>query len=187
MYSACKLNKQNDNIQPWRRPFSVWNWSVVPCLVLNVASWPAYTFCRRQVKWKWSQSVMSNSLGSHDCSLPGSSFHGIFQARVLEWVAISFSRGSSSPMDQTWVSRIAGREAGKVVWYSHLFQNFPQFVVIYTVKGFSVVSEAEVDIFLELSCFFMIQGMLAIWSLVPLPFLKPAWTLEVLSSTTIEA
>ena len=44
-----------------------------------------------------------------DCSLPGSSVHGIFQARVLEWVAISFSRGSSQPRDQTWVSRIAGR------------------------------------------------------------------------------
>ena len=46
------------------------------------------------------------------------------------------------------------QEAGKVVWYSYLFKNFPQFVVIHTVKGFSVVNEAEVDIFLELSCFF---------------------------------
>ena len=44
-----------------------------------------------------------------DCSLPGSSVHGIFQARVLEWIAISFSRGSSWPRNQTWVSRIAGR------------------------------------------------------------------------------
>ena len=40
-----------------------------------------------------------------------------------------------------------------MVWYSHLFQNFPQFVVIHTVKGFSVVNEAEVDVFLEISCF----------------------------------
>ena len=44
------------------------------------------------------------------------------------------------------------QEAGQVVWYSHLFQNFPQFVVIHTVKG--IVNKAEVDIFLELSCFF---------------------------------
>ena len=44
-----------------------------------------------------------------DCSLPGSSVHGIFQARILEWVATSFSRGSSWPRDQTRVSRIAGR------------------------------------------------------------------------------
>ena len=44
-----------------------------------------------------------------DCSLPCSSIHGIFQARVLEWVAISFSRGSSQPRDQTWVSCIVGR------------------------------------------------------------------------------
>ena len=41
-----------------------------------------------------------------------------------------------------------------MVWYAHLFQNFPQFVVIHTVKGFSVVNEAEVDVFLALSCFF---------------------------------
>ena len=41
-----------------------------------------------------------------------------------------------------------------MVWYSHIFKNFPQFVVIYTVKGFGIVNKAEVDVFLELSCFF---------------------------------
>jgi len=41
-----------------------------------------------------------------------------------------------------------------VVWYSHLFQNFPQFLVIHTVKGFGIVNKAEIDVFLELSCFF---------------------------------
>ena len=41
-----------------------------------------------------------------------------------------------------------------MVWYSHLFKNSPQFVVIHTVKGFSIVNEAEVDVFLEFSCFF---------------------------------
>ena len=41
-----------------------------------------------------------------------------------------------------------------MVWYSHLFKNFPQFVVIHTVKGFGIVNKAEVDVFLELSCFF---------------------------------
>ena len=46
------------------------------------------------------------------------------------------------------------QEAGKVVWYSHLFKNFSEFVVIHIVKGFRVVNEAEVDVFLELSCFF---------------------------------
>ena len=46
------------------------------------------------------------------------------------------------------------QEAGKMVWYSYLFQNFPQCVVIHTVKGFGVVNKAEVDVFLELSCFF---------------------------------
>ena len=46
------------------------------------------------------------------------------------------------------------QEAGKVVWYSHLFKNFSQFIVIHTVKDFGVVNKADADIFLELSCFF---------------------------------
>ena len=41
-----------------------------------------------------------------------------------------------------------------MVWYAHLFQNFPQFIVIHTVKGFGIINEAEIDVFLELSCFF---------------------------------
>ena len=46
------------------------------------------------------------------------------------------------------------QEAGQVIWYSHLFQNFPQLIVIHTVKGFGIVNKAEIDVFLELSCFF---------------------------------
>ena len=45
------------------------------------------------------------------------------------------------------------QEVGQVVWYSHLFQNFPQFLLIHTVKGFGIVNKAEIDVFLELSCF----------------------------------
>ena len=85
-----KLNKQGDNIQTWCIPFPIWNESIFPCPVLIVASWPAYRFLRRQVRWS---------------GIP------------ISW-------------------------------------NFPQFVVIHIVKGFSVVNEAEVDAFLELSCFF---------------------------------
>ena len=51
------------------------------------------------------------------------------------------------------------QEAGQVVWYSHLFQNLPQFIVIHTVKGFGIVNKAEIDDFLKLSSFFMIQRM----------------------------
>ena len=51
MFSACKLNKQGDNIQPWRTPFPIWNQSVVPCLIPTVASWPTYRFLRRLVTW----------------------------------------------------------------------------------------------------------------------------------------
>ena len=108
MYTAYKLNKQGDNIQPWRTPFPIWNQSIVPCLVLTVASWPAHRFLRKQVRW----SRVPISL------------------RIF------------------------------------------QFVVIHTVKSFSVVNEA--DVFLELSCFSAIQRMLAVWSVVPLLFLNPA-------------
>ena len=51
MCSSYKLNKQGDNIQPWHTPFPIWNRFVVPCPVLMVASWPAYRFLKRQVRW----------------------------------------------------------------------------------------------------------------------------------------
>jgi len=108
MYSAYMLNKQGNIIQPWCTPFPIWNQSVVPCPVLTIASWPAYRFPRRQVRW------------------------------------------SGIPI---------------------CFRIF-QFFVIHTVKGFSTVNKA--DVFLELSCFF--DYPTDIWSLVPLPFLNPAWT-----------
>ena len=80
------------------------------------------------------------------------------------------------------------QEAGQVVWHSHLFQNFPQFVVIHTIKGFGIVNKAEIDVFLELSCFFndpvdagnLISGSSAcsksslnIWKLMVHVLLKP--------------
>ena len=116
MYSAYKLNKHNDNIQPWRTPSLIWNQSV-PCPVLTVASGCAYRFLRRQVRWS-----------------------GIL-------ISLVFS----------------------------LWKNFPQFVVIHTVRGFGIVSKAEVDVFWNSFASSMIQQMLAIWSLVPLPFLNLAW------------
>ena len=68
------------------------------------------------------------------------------------------------------------QEAGKEVWYSHLLKNVPQFVVIYTVRGFGIINEEEVAIFLEFSCFFYDWTDFAIRSLVPLPFLNLSWT-----------
>ena len=72
-------------------------------------------------------------------------------------------------------------------WYSHLFKNFPQFVMIHTVKGFGVVNEAEVDVFLEFPCFFddpvdvgnLISGSSALS--------KSSLNMEVLSSYTVGA
>ena len=111
--SSSPAFKQGDYIQPWRTPFLTWNQFIFPCPFLTVASWPAYRFVRRQVRW----SAIPN------------------------------------------------------------LKDFPQFVVIHTVKSFSIVNEAKVDVFFWNSlAFSMIQRMLAIWLLVPLPFLNPAWT-----------
>ena len=63
------------------------------------------------------------------------------------------------------------QEAGKAVWYSYLFKNFPQFLVIHTIKGFGVGNKAEVDAFLELSCFF--YDPVDVGNLIS-GFLKPA-------------
>ena len=68
------------------------------------------------------------------------------------------------------------QEADNMIWYSHCMKNIPQFVVIHTAKGFSIVNEAEVDFFWNFLDFSMIQQMLAIWSLVFLPFLNPSCT-----------
>ena len=81
------------------------------------------------------------------------------------------------------------KEAGKVVWYSHLFKDFLQFVVIYTVKDFHVVNKAEVDFFFfwYSLAFSMIQQMLAIWSLIPLLLQNQPVHLEVIGSHAAEA
>ena len=70
-----------------------------------------------------------------------------------------FSMSSSNCCFLTCIQ--VSQEASRVVWYSHLFKNFPQFVVIHTVKGFGLVNKAEIDVFLKLT-FSMIQRMLAI-------------------------
>ena len=85
-----------------------------------------------------------------------------------------------------------------MVWYAHLFKNFPQFVVIHTVKGFSIINKVEVDVFLEFSCFFgdpmyvgnLISGSSAysksslnIWRFMVHILLKPG--LEILSITLL--
>ena len=66
------------------------------------------------------------------------------------------------------------QEASQVVWYSHLFQNCPQFIVIHTVKGFGIVNKAEIDVYLELYCFF--DDPVDVGNLISVSstFLKPA-------------
>ena len=67
----------------------------------------------------------------------------------LDPVCYSMSGSNCSFLTSIQISQ----EAGQMVWYSHLFKNFPRFVVIHTVKGFGIVNKAKVDVFLELSCF----------------------------------
>ena len=149
MYSAYKLNKQGDNIQPWCTPFPIWNQSVVPCPC------PCFFLTHIQISQEKNQVVWYSHL-------------------FPNFEPICYSMSDSDCCFLTCVQ--VSQEVSKVVWYSQLFKNFPQFVVIHTVKGFGIVNETEVDIFLKFSCFLMIQQMLAIWSLVPLPFLNLAWT-----------
>ena len=68
----------------------------------------------------------------------------------LEQVCCSISSSNYCILTCTQISQ----ESDSVICYSHLFQNFPQFVVIHTVKGFGIVNKAKIDVFLELSCFF---------------------------------
>ena len=97
----------------------------------------------------------------------------------------------------TCISLIS-QEAGEVVWYFHLFKNFPQYVVIHTVVGFGIVNKAEVDEFLELSCFFcdptdvdnlisdssaFSKSSLNAWNFTVHVLLKPG--LEILSITLL--
>ena len=74
----------------------------------------------------------------------------MYSFSYLEPVCCSMSSSSCCFLTCIWVSQ----EVGQVVRYSHLFQNFPQFIVIHTVKDFGIVRKAEIDVFLELSCFF---------------------------------
>ena len=74
----------------------------------------------------------------------------MYSFSYLEPVCCSMSSSNCCFLTCIQVSQ----EAGQVVWYYHLFQNFPQFIMIHRVEAFGIVSKAEIDVFLELSCFF---------------------------------
>ena len=78
------------------------------------------------------------------------------------WEPVCCSMSSSKCYFLTCIQ--ISQETSKVVWYSNLLKNFPQFIVIYKVKGFCIISKAEVDVFQEFSCFFYSQRMLSNWS-----------------------
>ena len=98
-----------------------------------------------------------------DCSPPGSSVHGIIQSRILEWGAISFSRGSSQTRYQTQVSCIAGKFF--TIWATREALTFKgKKQILNILCAVPEISSIPMNYPLE------------IWSVVPLPFLKPAWT-----------
>ena len=106
MYSACKLNKQGDNIQPWCIPFLILNQSVVLCAVLTVVSWPAYRFLRRQVRWS---------------GIP--IFWRIFQSVVIHTVK-GFGIVNTAEVDVFWtllLSQWSSRCWQFVLWFFCLF------------------------------------------------------------------
>ena len=93
-------------------------------MLTNLSSYSfAFSFQEWLYKGKWSEFAQSclTLCDPVDSSLPGSSVHGIFQAVVLEWIAMSFSRGSSQPRDQTWVSQIVDRRF--TVWATLVVSN----------------------------------------------------------------
>ena len=97
--------------------YMCWSVADLHCIHGHVSVWyerrPRVLFLRfvkfEEVKWSEVTQLRPTLCDPTDCSLPGSSIHGIFQARTLEWVAISFSRRSSQPRDWTQFSRIVGR------------------------------------------------------------------------------
>ena len=87
---------------------TIWAWKLMMAMEYNMSKKNTWTHSESESEVTQSCLTLCDPV---DCSLPGSSVHGILQKRILEWVAISFSRGSSRPRDRTWVSRIAGRRS----------------------------------------------------------------------------
>ena len=91
MYSAYKLNKQGDNIQPWHTPFPIWDHSVVPCPILTVASWPAYKTAYKSPNWTYHRNwtvLESPSLTAIWSPKRGSVLGGASTPWVRIWIAV---------------------------------------------------------------------------------------------------
>ena len=114
-----------------------------------------------KVKWKWSHSVMSDSLWPMNCSPPNFSVHGILQARILEWVAISFSRGSSWPRDLTQVSHIAGRHFN--LWTTNLSLSivFLYFFALIAEEGFLISPCSSLELCIQMGISFLLPLLFA--------------------------
>ena len=141
-------------------------WSLVPLPFLNpawISGSSRFTYC-----WSFAWGILSiillacemSAIVQFEHSLP-LTFFGIgmktdlFQSCGHCWVFQICWHIVPCPVLTCFLTCIQiSQEASQVVWYSYLLKNFPQFVVIHTVKGFGVVNKAEIDVLLELSCFF---------------------------------
>ena len=102
MYSAYKLNKQGDNIQPWRTSFPIWNQSVVTCPVLTVASWPAYKFLKKQIRWSGIPILQYKSM-----FLPIASFYPLTSVWNTQSGWLSQIKGTETQvLKSEWRARI---------------------------------------------------------------------------------
>ena len=104
MYYAYKLNKQGDNIRPWRTPFPIWNQSVVPCPVLTVASWPAYRFLKRQIRW--SGRISQKGLRKKHVLKQDTLLYWLRQSNVETKVCLFLFLKNSRPLFPSWDSRL---------------------------------------------------------------------------------
>ena len=114
------------------------------CLILYCHP-ASLTYMQSVVRWGEVAQSCLTLCDPKDCSLPGSSLHGIFQARILEWVTISFSRGSSQPRNQTQVSCIAGRSF--TLWATREALSPLATVILENHNGFSLSNKDEYKTF----------------------------------------
>ena len=122
-----------------------------------ISSWPITIYLRERLFSSQYSWLPCHILGDCIFRFISALFILLHQFIALGYYFSSFEtiRCSMSGYNCCFLTCIqVSQEADKGVWYSHLFKNFPQFLVIHTVKGFCVVSETEVDVFLEFPCFF---------------------------------
>ena len=186
MYFAYKLNKQGENIQLWLIPFPFGT-----CVLFHASLVGQMVKClpavwETRVRFLGLEDPLEKEMATQSSTIawknPWTEEPGRTQSMGSQRVGHDWADSLSFPVVPylflTVASWSAYRFLRRQVRWSHIRISWRifQFVVIHTVKGFGIVNNAEVDVFLELSCFFNDPADVANLILIPLPFLKPAWT-----------